>query len=175
MDIDPLLDLMRVLRPRAALFGGGFDAFGDWALGFRQRDDLHIVDRCNQRLGVPRRRHDVARAGNHERRTADARGGRQSIRIPMACKEIGRQHAVATAFHQPHRIADHPHAGHLIAAVNAWIPYAETSDPTFSPVTTRLMFPCTFRLKITIGSLFSWQSEMAVASITRNPRFNTSR
>src|SRR3954466_12542979 len=40
MDIDPLLDLMRVLRPRAALFGGGFDAFGDWALGFRQRDDL---------------------------------------------------------------------------------------------------------------------------------------
>jgi hypothetical protein len=38
--MDPLLDLMRVLRPRAALFGGGLDAFGDWGLAFRKRDDL---------------------------------------------------------------------------------------------------------------------------------------
>lgn len=38
--MDPLLDLMRLLRPRAALFGGGLDAFGDWGLAFRKRDDL---------------------------------------------------------------------------------------------------------------------------------------
>jgi len=38
--MDPLLGLMRLLRPRAALFGGGLDAFGDWSLGFRKRDDL---------------------------------------------------------------------------------------------------------------------------------------
>lgn len=31
---------MRLLRPRAALFGGGLDAFGDWGLAFRKRDDL---------------------------------------------------------------------------------------------------------------------------------------
>lgn len=38
--MDPLLDLIRLLRPRAALFGAGFDAFGDWRLDFRKRDDL---------------------------------------------------------------------------------------------------------------------------------------
>ena len=38
--MDPLLDLMRLVRPRAALFGGGFDAFGDWGLAFRKRNDL---------------------------------------------------------------------------------------------------------------------------------------
>jgi len=35
-----LLDLMRLLQPRAALFGGGLDALGPWALAFRKRDDL---------------------------------------------------------------------------------------------------------------------------------------
>lgn len=38
--MDPLLDLIRLIRPRAALFGAGLDAFGDWRLDFRQRDDL---------------------------------------------------------------------------------------------------------------------------------------
>lgn len=38
--MDPLLDLIRLLRPRAALFGGGLDAVGQWGLGFRKRDDL---------------------------------------------------------------------------------------------------------------------------------------
>ena len=38
--MDPLLDLIRLLRPRAALFGGGLDAFGRWGLSFRKRDDL---------------------------------------------------------------------------------------------------------------------------------------
>ena len=38
--MDLLLDLIRVLRPRAALFGAGFDASGQWALSFRKRDDL---------------------------------------------------------------------------------------------------------------------------------------
>lgn len=38
--MDPLLDLMRVLRPRAALFGGGLDAYGKWGLSFHKRDDL---------------------------------------------------------------------------------------------------------------------------------------
>jgi len=38
--MDLLLDLIRVLRPRAALFGAGFDASGHWALSFRKRDDL---------------------------------------------------------------------------------------------------------------------------------------
>jgi AraC-like DNA-binding protein len=38
--MDPFLDLVRLLRPRAALFGGGLDAFGDWAVSFRKRDDL---------------------------------------------------------------------------------------------------------------------------------------
>jgi AraC-like DNA-binding protein len=38
--MDPLLDLIRLLRPRAALLGGGLDAFGEWAVSFRKRDDL---------------------------------------------------------------------------------------------------------------------------------------
>lgn len=38
--MDPLLDLIRLLRPRAALFGAGLDAFGRWGLSFRKRDDL---------------------------------------------------------------------------------------------------------------------------------------
>ena len=38
--MDLLLDLIRVLRPRAVLFGAGFDASGQWALLFRKRDDL---------------------------------------------------------------------------------------------------------------------------------------
>jgi AraC-like DNA-binding protein len=38
--MDPLLDLIRLLRPRAALFGAGLDASGPWSLSFRKRDDL---------------------------------------------------------------------------------------------------------------------------------------
>jgi AraC-like DNA-binding protein len=38
--VDPLLDTIRLLRPRAALFGAGLDAFGAWGLSFRKRDDL---------------------------------------------------------------------------------------------------------------------------------------
>jgi AraC-like DNA-binding protein len=38
--MDPLLDLIHLLRPRAALFGAGFDARGRWGLSFRKRDDL---------------------------------------------------------------------------------------------------------------------------------------
>jgi AraC-like DNA-binding protein len=38
--MDPLQDLMRLLRPKAALFGAGLDSFGDWGLAFRKRDDL---------------------------------------------------------------------------------------------------------------------------------------
>jgi AraC-like DNA-binding protein len=38
--MDPFLDLIRLLRPRAALFGGGLDAFGQWGVSFRKRDDL---------------------------------------------------------------------------------------------------------------------------------------
>jgi AraC-like DNA-binding protein len=38
--MDPLLDLIRLLRPRAALFGAGLDASGRWGLSFRKRDDL---------------------------------------------------------------------------------------------------------------------------------------
>jgi AraC-like DNA-binding protein len=38
--MDIMLDLIRLLRPRATLFGAGFDAFGEWGLSFRKRDDL---------------------------------------------------------------------------------------------------------------------------------------
>lgn len=38
--MDPFLDLIRLLRPRATLLGGGLKAFGRWALSFRKRDDL---------------------------------------------------------------------------------------------------------------------------------------
>jgi AraC-like DNA-binding protein len=38
--VDPLLDLIRLLRPRATLFGGGLDASGQWAVSFRKRDDI---------------------------------------------------------------------------------------------------------------------------------------
>lgn len=38
--MDPLLDLIRLLKPRAALFGAGLDASGQWGLSFRKRDDL---------------------------------------------------------------------------------------------------------------------------------------
>ena len=40
MPIDPLLELILLLRPRAALFGAGLDAAGDWGVSFRRRDDL---------------------------------------------------------------------------------------------------------------------------------------
>ena len=38
--MDPLLDLIRLLKPRAALLGGGLAACGQWGLSFRKRDDL---------------------------------------------------------------------------------------------------------------------------------------
>lgn len=38
--MDPLLDLIGLLRPCAALFGAGVDAAGDWAVAFHKRDDL---------------------------------------------------------------------------------------------------------------------------------------
>ena len=38
--MDPLLDLIHLLRPHAALFGAGLDASGQWGLSFRKRDDL---------------------------------------------------------------------------------------------------------------------------------------
>lgn len=38
--MDPLLDLIRLLRPRATLLGGGLVAAGRWGLSFRKRNDL---------------------------------------------------------------------------------------------------------------------------------------
>lgn len=53
--------------------------------------------------------------------------------------------------------------------------YADTREPTFSPVMTRRIFPCLLRLKITIGRLLSRHRLMAVESITFRPRFRISR
>jgi len=51
-----MLDLIRLLRPRATLFGAGFDAFGEWGLSFRKRDDLLFcwVERGECQLVRPR-------------------------------------------------------------------------------------------------------------------------
>lgn len=38
--MDPLLGLIGLLKPRAALFGGGLDACGQWSVSFRKRNDL---------------------------------------------------------------------------------------------------------------------------------------
>lgn len=38
--MDPFLDLIRLLRPRAALLGRGLDAAGDWGLSFPSLGDL---------------------------------------------------------------------------------------------------------------------------------------
>ena len=38
--MDPFFDLIRLLRPRATLLGGGLEACGRWALSFRKLDDL---------------------------------------------------------------------------------------------------------------------------------------
>jgi AraC-like DNA-binding protein len=38
--MDPLLDIIRLLRPRAALLGRGMDAAGDWGLSFPALGDL---------------------------------------------------------------------------------------------------------------------------------------
>lgn len=38
--MDPLLDIVRLLRPRAALLGRGMDAAGDWGLSFPALGDL---------------------------------------------------------------------------------------------------------------------------------------
>lgn len=38
--MDPFLDLIRLLRPRAALLGHGMDAAGDWGLSFPALGDL---------------------------------------------------------------------------------------------------------------------------------------
>ncbi|MDR6659353.1 AraC-like DNA-binding protein [Tardiphaga robiniae] len=38
--MDPFLDLIRLLRPRAALLGRGLDAVGDWGLSFPSLGDL---------------------------------------------------------------------------------------------------------------------------------------
>lgn len=47
--------------------------------------------------------------------------------------------------------------------------YAVTNDPTFSPITTRRIFPGWFMLKMTMGRLLSLQRLTAVRSITFNP------
>src|SRR5579863_7286655 len=47
--------------------------------------------------------------------------------------------------------------------------YAVTSDPTFSPSTTRLIFPGWFMLKIISGRSLSLQRLTAVRSITFRP------
>lgn len=41
--MDPFLDLIRLLAPRAALLGRGFDAAGDWGLSFPALGDLLFV------------------------------------------------------------------------------------------------------------------------------------
>jgi len=38
--MDALLDLIRILQPKAALFGAGLRAAGKWGLSFHKRDDL---------------------------------------------------------------------------------------------------------------------------------------
>lgn len=38
--MEPLSEVIRLLRPRAVLFGAGIDACGDWGLSFRARRDL---------------------------------------------------------------------------------------------------------------------------------------
>ncbi len=57
-----------------------------------------------------------------------------------------------------------------------WVPwslgpclYAVTSDPTFSPSTTRRIFPGWFMLKMIIGRLLSLHKLTAVRSITFRP------
>src|SRR5712671_2447518 len=50
-----------------------------------------------------------------------------------------------------------------------------TVDPTRSPSTTRLIFPCLFMLNTTIGMLLSMHSEIAVESITFKFCCSTSR
>src|SRR6266487_4774040 len=50
-----------------------------------------------------------------------------------------------------------------------------TSDPIFSPNTTRPRFPGTFRLKTIIGKLLSMHMEIAVVSMTASPRDSTSK
>ena len=53
--MDPFLDLIRLLRPRATLWGG-LDAFGQWGVSFRQRYDLLFcwVERGECQLTRPR-------------------------------------------------------------------------------------------------------------------------
>ena len=75
---------------------------------------------------------------------------------------------------------DHTKLGEVIGGICVHLrkpaagPYALTSEPIFSPVTTFLMFPRSFRLKTMIGRLLSLQSEIAVESITFSPCFRTS-
>lgn len=37
---DPFLDIVGLLKPAATIWGGGFDAHGQWSVSFRQRNDL---------------------------------------------------------------------------------------------------------------------------------------
>src|SRR5208282_1763536 len=53
-------------------------------------------------------------------------------------------------------------------------PYALTLDPIFSPLTTRRMFPCWFRLNTMMGRLLSLHKLIAVESITLSPSLRTS-
>jgi gamma-glutamyltranspeptidase/glutathione hydrolase len=52
--------------------------------------------------------------------------------------------------------------------------YAPTTEPIFSPATTRPILPLRFKLKTMMGRLLSLQREMAVESITFKPSFRTS-
>src|SRR5258708_17113310 len=52
--------------------------------------------------------------------------------------------------------------------------YALTSEPIFSPSTTRRILPRWFRLKTMIGRLLSLHNEMAALAITFRPPFLTS-
>ncbi len=58
---------------------------------------------------------------------------------------------------------------HELRAESLKLLYAVTSDPTFSPITTRRIFPGRFMLKMIIGRLLSLHRLTAVRSITFRP------
>ena len=71
-----------------------------------------------------------------------------------------------------HRVFAVGNRGHRFGAP---VQSAVTVDPTFSPITTRRIFPGPFILKMMIGMRLSMHSEMAVESMTVRPFWITSR
>src|SRR5437667_7484708 len=103
--------------------------------------------------------------------------GLERILVPCETSgpgQVGNERRLAVVLRPPNRATLLPFSIFDSRLLNRGNQRA-TSDPIFSPNTTRPRFPGTFRLKTIIGKLLSMHMEIAVVSMTASPRDSTSK